>query len=389
MNTVELHRRFDGPGRGAPVLFGNSLGTDLSMWSPQVEALAGSRLVVRFDTRGHGQSPAPPGPYTLDELGADALAMLDAANLRAVDYVGVSLGGMIGLWLAINAPDRIRRLVVICSSAKVEGDAYRARAAAVLEAGTTAGVADAVIERWFTPQFARANPEVVARMRAMIVATPAAGYAGCCEAIAGMDLRPGLGSINAPTLVIGAANDPALPPSEHSELIARAVPGARYEILDPAAHIASVERAPEVTALILQHLGDATQAAQPTDASRHEQGMRVRREVLGDAHVDRALAATTDFTAPFQDFITRVAWGDIWSRQGLDRRTRSAITLAALTSLGREGELELHVRAAIRNGLTPEEIAEVLLHTAIYAGVPAANAALALARRVLTDDGVL
>ncbi len=126
-----------------------------------------------------------------------------------------------------------------------------------------------------------------------------------------------------------------------------------------------------------------------SDQSRREQGMKVRREVLGDAHVDRAVAGTTDFTAPFQDFITRVAWGEIWSRDGLDRRTRSAVTLAVLTALGREGELELHVRAAISNGLTPEEIAEVLLHTAVYAGVPATNAALALARRVLTDDGVL
>jgi 3-oxoadipate enol-lactonase/4-carboxymuconolactone decarboxylase len=190
--------------------------------------------------------------------------------------------------------------------------------------------------------------------------------------------------------VIGGAQDPALPAAEHSAPLARAIPDARYELLDPAAHIASVERAQEVNELILSHLDPGVGAVpEQTDKSRHEQGMRVRREVLGDAHVDRAITATTEFTAPFQDFITRVAWGDIWSRPGLDRRTRSAITLAALTALGREGELELHVRAAIRNGLKPEEISEVLLHTAIYAGVPATNAALALARRVLTDDGVL
>ncbi len=118
----------------------------------------------------------------------------------------------------------------------------------------------------------------------------------------------------------------------------------------------------------------------------HEEGMRVRREVLGDHHVDRAVEETTAFSADFQDLITRYAWGDVWSRPGLDRRTRSAITLAALTAVRSEGELELHVRAALRNGLTPEEIAEVLLHTAIYAGVPAANAAFAIAQRVL-DEG--
>ena len=121
------------------------------------------------------------------------------------------------------------------------------------------------------------------------------------------------------------------------------------------------------------------------DEGRREAGMRVRREVLGDAHVDRSVAGTTDFTAPFQDFITRVAWGDVWTRDGLDRRTRSCITLAVLTALGREGELALHVRAARRNGLTSAEIGEVLLHTAVYAGVPAANAAFQLAQRVLDE----
>ena len=121
------------------------------------------------------------------------------------------------------------------------------------------------------------------------------------------------------------------------------------------------------------------------DVGRRVAGMRVRREVRGDAHVDRSAAGTTDFTAPFQDFITRVAWGDVWTRDGLDRRTRSCITLAVLTALGREGELALHVRAARRNGLTPAEIGEVLLHTAVYAGVPAANAAFQLAQRVLDE----
>jgi 4-carboxymuconolactone decarboxylase len=119
---------------------------------------------------------------------------------------------------------------------------------------------------------------------------------------------------------------------------------------------------------------------------RYEEGMRVRREVLGDEHVDRAIENTTEFTEPFQDFITRFAWGSVWTRDGLDRRTRSAITLAVLTALGRENELAMHVRAARTNGLTPEEIREVLLHTAVYAGVPAANAAFAIAQRVLDEE---
>jgi 4-carboxymuconolactone decarboxylase len=118
----------------------------------------------------------------------------------------------------------------------------------------------------------------------------------------------------------------------------------------------------------------------------YERGMRIRREVLGDAHVERAIENTTDFTAPFQEFITRYAWGSVWSREGLDRRTRSAVTLAVLTALGRENEIAMHVRAARTNGLSPEEISEVLLHTAVYAGVPAANAAFAIAQRVLAEE---
>jgi 4-carboxymuconolactone decarboxylase len=121
----------------------------------------------------------------------------------------------------------------------------------------------------------------------------------------------------------------------------------------------------------------------------YEAGIEVRREVLGDAHVDRSLEAATEFTAPFQEFITRHAWGAVWTREGLDRRTRSVITLSVLTALGRENEIPLHVRAALRNGLTPEEIREALIHTAVYAGVPAANAAFAIAQRVLDEDGAL
>ena len=126
-----------------------------------------------------------------------------------------------------------------------------------------------------------------------------------------------------------------------------------------------------------------------SDAERREHGLRVRREVLGDAHVDRSIARTTPFDAPFQDLITRYAWGDVWSRPGLDRRMRSAITIAALVSMRADGEIALHIRAGLRNGLTPAEISEILVHVAAYAGIPAANAAFAIARDVLTEEGLL
>jgi 3-oxoadipate enol-lactonase/4-carboxymuconolactone decarboxylase len=201
-------------------------------------------------------------------------------------------------------------------------------------------------------------------------------YAQCCEALAAVDLRADLGRVAAPTLVIAGADDPAAPP-ETLRAIADAIPGARLQVLASAAHIATVEQPAAIAQALLAHFaGGATLAA----------GYATRRAVLGDAHVDRASATTTEFTAPFQDFITRYAWGDVWSRPGLTRGERSIATLAALVSLGAEHEIAMHVRAALRNGLTRAEIGEVLLHTALYAGLPRANRAFAIARDVLAED---
>ena len=380
MTSVEVHHEQTGPADGPVVVMGGSLGTNLAMWAPQLPALTGRR-VIRFDHRGHGRSPAPPGPYSIADLGGDVLALMDRLGIERADYCGLSIGGMIGQWLAISAPERIGRLVLICTSPDtLNPDAFRDRAKAVREAGTTEVVADAVVANWFTEGYADAYPDLVARHRQMIVDTPVEGYAACCEAIAGHDVRAALSQITAPTLVIAGAQDRAIPPSR-GEAIAAGVPGSKLQILDPAAHIASVERADTVNALIAQHLCGAG-GQDPV----HEAGMDVRRAVLGDAHVDRAIERTTEFTAPFQDFITRYAWGSVWTRPGLERRTRSAVTLAVLTALGRENEIAMHVRGALRNGMTPEEIGEVLLHTAIYAGVPAANAAYAIAQRTIDEE---
>jgi 3-oxoadipate enol-lactonase len=254
VSAVALNQRIDGSAGGTPLLLGGSLGTNLSMWEPQRSALAAGRRVIAFDQRGHGASPAPPGPYSLEDLGGDVIELLDSLEIERADYAGLSIGGMIGLWLAINAPGRVGRLVIICSSAHVDGLAFRERAAMVLAAGSPEVVAGAVLARWFTEPFARDHPDLIARMRAIIAATPAAGYAGCCEAIAAMDLRAGLPTITALTLVIGAGQDPSLPAAQHSAVIAAAIPGARYEIVEPAAHLASIERADAVNSLILDHL---------------------------------------------------------------------------------------------------------------------------------------
>ena len=255
MSAVALHHVADGPADAPVLLLGGSLGTALDMWEPQVGPLAATRRVVRFDHRGHGGSPVPAAPYTIAQLGEDVVALLDRLEIARADYVGLSIGGMVGQWLAIHAPQRIGRLVLICTAPhSASPDPWLQRAARVRAAGSPEVVADAVVERWFTHRWAISHPDIVARHRAMIAATDADGYAGCCEAIAGLDERPGLPRIAAPTLVIGGAQDAALP-ATHSRAIAAAIPGARLEILDPGAHLASVERADTVTQLIAEHLG--------------------------------------------------------------------------------------------------------------------------------------
>lgn len=258
MMPADLHYETDGPPDAPVLLLGGSLGTTVAMWEPQLAALSATHRVIRFDHRGHGASPVPTGPYTLDALGADVVALMDRLGIERASYAGVSLGGMVGQWLAINAPDRIEALVGICTSAHMPpAEGWLQRAAAVREAGTPAAVAGAVVARWFTPAFAEAHPDVVAGYRAMIGDGPAEGYAGCCEAIAAMDLRPGLSAIRAPTLVIAGAQDPAAAPEAHAAVIAATVPGARLEVLDPGAHLLSVERAETVTELIAAHLRES------------------------------------------------------------------------------------------------------------------------------------
>jgi 3-oxoadipate enol-lactonase len=256
MSAVELH--YETAGDGPALVLGGSLGTTLAMWEPQLSRLSGQSRTVAFDHRGHGRSPVPPGPYEIADLGRDVLALLDRLGIEQASYCGLSIGGMVGQWLAINVPHRITKLILICTAAHLPpSSAWTERAEIVRDSGTPEAVADVVVGRWFTAPFAAANPALVDRYREMIATTPTEGYAACCEAIATLDLRAGLPGVRSPTLVIGGAQDPSIPP-DHGRAIAAAVPGARFELLDPAAHLANVERAHEVTHLIEDHLEAGT-----------------------------------------------------------------------------------------------------------------------------------
>jgi 3-oxoadipate enol-lactonase/4-carboxymuconolactone decarboxylase len=379
--------RSDGA-EGKPVLvLGTSLGTSLAAWEAQVPALARHFRVVRWDLPGHGGSPASliEAGATVGDLADLVLALADRLGAGRFDYAGISLGGAVGVHLAVHHPERLGRLAVVCSSARFgEPSGWRERAELVRAKGTEA-VAGAAPGRWFTSAFAgtQAAAEAVRDLRA---ADPA-GYAACCDALARYDLRAELPRITAPTLVVAGREDPATPPA-HARELTDGIEGATLLELPGAAHLAPIERPAAVLAALQAHFtAPDTQATAPLtdDDTRHAAGMTVRRAVLGDSHVDRAVHRTTEFTADFQDFITRYAWGEIWTRPGLDRRTRSCITLTALVAHGQLDELAMHVRAALRNGLTAEDIKEVLLQTAVYCGVPAANAAFATAQRVLAD----
>jgi 3-oxoadipate enol-lactonase len=253
MSAVDVHFRLDGPQSAPPLLMINSLGADLAMWEPQIAALTGARRLIRYDARGHGRSPVPEGRYGLADLGRDALALLDRLGIASADVCGLSLGGMTAMWLAVNAPQRVGRLVLCCTSALLgPAEQWAQRAATVREHGMEA-VADAAVARWLTPGYAAGHPEVTARLRAMIAATPAAGYAGACAAVEDMDLRADLPRITAPTTVIAGADDVATPPA-HGAAIAAAVPGARLHILADAAHLGTYQQAGAANRLILEAL---------------------------------------------------------------------------------------------------------------------------------------
>ena len=252
---VALACRQDGPDGAPPLVLGSSLGLTTWLWGPQLPELAARFRVVRYDHPGHGDSPPPDGPVSLDDLGAGVVALLDRLGIGRCHYAGVSIGGMVGLWLAANHPERIDRLAVCCSSPHMPPpELWTGRAAAVRAGGMTA-ISQTVTGRWFTPAFRARHPETVAETVAVLEQAAPEAYAACCELLAAMDLRPALGRITAPTLVIAGAEDPAAPPGQHARVIAEHVPDARLEVLPDAAHLVNLEQPAAVTKLLLDHFG--------------------------------------------------------------------------------------------------------------------------------------
>jgi 3-oxoadipate enol-lactonase/4-carboxymuconolactone decarboxylase len=374
IDSTRLFYRLEGNEDRPVLVLSNSLGTDHGMWVPQVADLLPHFRILRYDTCGHGASDVPGGDYSLERLGRDVLGLADALKIDKFAFCGLSLGGMIGQWLGVNAPDRLTGMVLANTSPLVAPKSnWDDRRRAVLEGGMAA-IADTVMGRFFSPETrAQGNPHV-SSVRVTLLATDPIGYAGCCAAIREMDHTSVLRKIRVPTLVIIGDRDVSTLGAGHGEVLAREIPGARVVHL-PTAHLSNIERPRSFTMALLEFLLPRPDAA----ADPLEDGEKVRRAVLGDAHVDRSIATTTEFTRDFQALITRYAWGTIWARPGLDRRTRRLLVLSMMAALGRWEEFRMHARAGLLHELEPCDLKEALLAAAIYAGVPAANTGFQIA----------
>ncbi|MET7984624.1 alpha/beta fold hydrolase [Streptomyces sp. NPDC005281] len=421
--TPALQYRVDGPEDAPVLILGPSLGTTWHMWDRQIPELAKSWRIFRFDLPGHGGAPAYPAG-SVSELAGRLLATLDRLGIHHFGYAGCAFGGAIGLELALRRPERVASLALIAASPRFgTPDEFRQRGVIVRSNGLDP-IARTSPDRWFTSGFAAAQPAITEWAVQMVRTTDPGCYIAACEALAAFDVRGELGLVGVPTLVLAGSDDQVTGPAEARTLVA-GIPDARLAVVPGASHLVPVEQPAAVTDLLVRHFSSAwlpafdsttgqmavqvppaypVQAAPPAVSplaeigpapvapeimgrqDPYDIGIKVRREVLGDAHVDGVLSSADEFSGDFQEFITRYAWGEIWDRPGLDRRSRSCVTLTALVAGGHLDELAVHTRAALRNGLTPVEIKEVLLQTAVYCGVPAANNAFRVAQKVIREE---
>lgn len=375
---MAIQYKLEGTPNSPVLVLSHSLGANLHMWDDLVPLLLPYFRVLRYDTQGHGPNPSTLQQFnlsttpTIADLGRDVLQLLDENGIQRAHFCGLSMGGLIGQWLGVHHPERLHKLVLANTAAKIGNDeTWNTRIETITQQGL-ASIVDATMERWFTENFRARRPEKVAQTRTMFLQTDARGYTRCCAAIRDADFQGMLGQIAVETLAITGSEDPVTN-VEQAEFLRDNIPSAQLCVLE-ARHLSGTE-APEAFAeAILNFIVGPT---------RSERGMHVRRSVLGDAHVDKANASITDFNADFQQFITEYAWGSIWARPGLEKRERSLITLAMLIALNRKAEFQMHVRAALNNGARPDEIKELILQSALYCGLPAANEAFHNAAEIL------
>jgi len=372
-NNLTSYVRLDGPPGAMPLLMIHSLGTSGAIWDEQAASLAGPFRIIRPDLRGHGISELTPGPYTVARLAQDMLALLDHLEVERVHVAGISIGGLIAQSLAAQAPGRVASLMLVATALTIpSAESWIERAALVRREGI-APVLDMALSRWVSPAFL--DHPMADGLRAMLARTTPEGYAAGCEALAEADLTETTQRLTVPALVLSGERDVATPPAA-GRALHEALAGSRFVVLPGASHTPSVEYAEAVTNALRKFL-------QPETEDRHEAGTAMRRSVLGDEYVDRAIARTTPFDREFQAFLTRVAWGGVWARPQLTPRERCLISIALMAALGHDHELRVLMRACRATGASPQDVSETLMHTGVYAGMPAANSAMRIAKETV------
>ena len=345
------------------LVLGPALGTSAGdLWSACAAGLDDAFDILAWDLPGHGHNRSVPDePFTMAELAAGVLAIVDEVQHQREDpgrpfhYAGVSVGGAIGLQLLLDAPERVVAAALLCTGARIGSEASWAGRIGQVSVSGTAVLVEGSAQRWFGPGFLEREADAARGLLRGLEQTQDDGYLHVCEALATFDVRDRLGEVTAPVLAVAGSHDPATPPEGLHE-IADGVRQGTYAELDGVAHLAPVEAPAAVVALLRQHfLGETTDS--------------------------------TGFSDDFERLVTQYVDGDIWTRPGLDRRSRSLVALTALVARGHRDELAVHLRAARSNGVTVEEIKEVLLQTAVYCGVPAAGAAFRIAQQVLAEPG--
>jgi 3-oxoadipate enol-lactonase / 4-carboxymuconolactone decarboxylase len=372
---MKLNYRIQGTPNSPVLVLSNSLGSEMMMWDELIPYLLPFFRVLQYNTRGHGGSiDEIDSPYTIAILGQDVIDLLDQLNIQEAYFCGLSMGGLIGQWLGINCPNRVKKLIISNSGAKIGNDKRWNGRISTLKANGVQAIADDTMERWFTDNFRANNLQRVAETKAMFLRSNVTGYCNCCAAIRDADFREDLQKISVETLVITGDEDPVTD-VEQAEFLANNIPNSHLKIFK-ARHLSATELPQEFAKIIIEFIAGKT---------AYEQGMHVRRTVLSNTHVDKANANVNSFTADFQEFITKYAWGEIWTRTDLAKREKSLTTMAMLIALNRPAEFKMHVKAAFNNGVTVSEVKGVIMQSAIYCGLPAANDAFHLALEVMND----
>ncbi|MFQ6591001.1 MULTISPECIES: alpha/beta fold hydrolase [Pseudomonas] len=362
----------------------NPIGSDLTCWERVLGRLAEVFCVVRMDSRGHGASDVTPGDYRLEQLANDARAVLDAASIDQAIVCGISLGSSIAVTLAARSPERVRALILVPGAAELEAGCWEHRRASVLQEGM-ASVASAVTED-VEQGFARRHPMRVETLRQTLLATDPQGYAGCCAALRDTLPLDLLSLLAAPALVIRTTEAGAMQRVSRREPTVAAITGAVTRMFDTG-HSPHIEAPSAFTGAVIG-FANSINGGNEVEAARgviYQAGMKTRREVLGTDVVDRRMAGVNDFNADYFELVTRYAWQELWSRPGLDHRTRRLLVLAITASMGRWEEFRLHLEIGLeQGGFTQDEVKETLLQIGVYAGLPAANTGFSEAAAVLS-----